>query len=270
MTKLTAVLGLLLGVSVLINGLTFVELSKLRAKSPVATKSRPGDPTSAAPSIASDAPIAADNGAILNELRQLRSDVAALRDGKGSSGSPVHAPGQPGAADLSDLPPSVASDPAVAKLLAEQEVLNKLWKDLGKLSALQKSLGDEKYKQLVMRMTGDFLGLDAAARAGFEAASAQMMSEYESATKTLQDATKTMTYDQKDPGVYQRQYAELMKHYNDSRKIAETRLDSYLTSAPRHQQFKQNLQTWGWYVNPKQWNNGDYAGGFAEPVGEDE
>ncbi len=269
MTKLSAALGVLLGVSVLVNGLTFAALTKLRAKQPAAPSAKSRGDSAATPSTA-DGPVAADNSEILKELRALRGEVASIREGRGSS-STAHPGGSnpPGVTDTSDLPPSVTGDPAVAKLLAEQEALNKLWKDLQKVSALQKSLGDEKYRQLVTKMTAEFLGLDASTRPAFETAATQMISELDAAAKAMQESYKTITYDQKDPGSYQRQYSEITKRYNESRKAAESRLDPYFTTAARHTQFKQNLQTWGWYLNPNQW--GDYTQwGVTPGMDEDE
>ena len=264
MTKLCAALGVLLGVSILVNGLTFAELSKLRSKQPGAPTAKSRTDSAAAPS-ATDGPVAADNSEILKELRALRSEVASIREGRGSATGGTHSNGHnpPGVTDTNDLPPSVTGDPAVAKLLAEQEALNKLWKDLQKVSGLQKSLGEEKYRQLVTKMTAEFLGLDDAHKSGFETAAGQMISELDAAAKAMQEAYKTMTYDQKDPNSYQRQYAEVTKRYNEARKTAESRLDPYLTTSGRHQQFKQNLQTWGWYLNPNQW--GDYSQWGATP-----
>lgn len=277
MNKTAGILAALLGVSVVVNAFAFVELGKARAKQPgtiSAGKSRAPD---AAPHAVSDAPVSADLTSIAAELRALRADVAALRDGKSGTtgggrpgiGEPAH-PGK--GVDAGDLPDSITSDPAVAKLLKEQEALNKLWGDLGKLSQLQKSLGDEKHRQLVMKLTAEFLGLDGSAKAGFETAANQMMAELDAAAKTMQDAYKTIPYDQKDPQAWQRHYEEVQKRYNESRKAAESRLDAYLTNSPRHEQFKSQLQTWGWYANPKQWG-GDGAwssGSFIAPMEEDE
>jgi hypothetical protein len=276
MTKTAGILAALLGVSVVVNAFALVELGKARAKQPgtiSAGKSRAPDAGSHG---TSDAPVSADLSSIAAELKALRNDVAALREGK-----PAPAGGRPGIGDAShpgkgidagDLPDSITSDPAVAKLLKEQEALNKLWGDLGKLSQLQKSLGDEKHRQLVMKLTAEFLGLDASAKTGFETAANQMMAELDTAAKTMQEAYKQIPYDQKDPQAWQRHYEEVQKRYNESRKAAESRLDAYLTNSPRHEQFKTQLQTWGWYANPKQWG-GDlsWAGGsYAVPAGDDE
>jgi hypothetical protein len=266
-----------LGVSLLVNGLALAQLARGRAPEP---KARPAGGSAANPSAApsADAPVpaSADLAGVLAELRQLRREVSALRDGKAASHDPAtpgRAPGLKSPADDDhELPASIANDPAVAKLLAEQEALGRLWKDLGKISGLKKSLGDEKYLQLVNKSTAEFLGLDASSRAGFESAAQQMMAELDAATKAMQEGYKGIAYDQKDPSAWQRHYSELTKRYNESRKAAESRLDPYLGTSARHQQFKQNLQTWAWYVNPNQWGDGsgmEWSGGMWDSNEED-
>ena len=100
-----------------------------------------------------------------------------------------------------------------------------------------------------------------------------MMAELDAATKAMQEGYKGIAYDQKDPAAWQRHYTELTKAYNESRKAAESRLDPYLTASARHQQFKQNLQTWAWYVNPNQWGadggSMEWTGGMWDTNEED-
>lgn len=252
MRKSTLVLGALLGISALVN---ILALSRLSQRPDAPAKSDRKSSGAVAGSREAEKVYISDNAdtrAILKELREMRAELASLKGGGSADSDLASADGvQPRVAGGSDLPAAVRDDPALMELMREQEALGKLWKDLGKLWGLQKSLGDAKYKDLVLKVTSDFLQIDPGQAAAFASAAERMQQELEAAMKEYQEAYKGITWDQNDKESWQRVYKELSDKYQARQKQAMSQLDGLLGDSPRHKQFREQAATWAYYLNPK-------------------
>lgn len=267
MRKSTLVLATLLGVSALVNVLA---LSRLSSKPDAPKPDRKNAATSAVGGSKETVYVGdnADTRAILKELREMRAEIAQIKSGGGTDLADVDGVQPRGAQGAgSDLPAAVRDDPALVELMREQEALGKLWKDLGKLWGLQKSLGDQKYKDLVLKVTADFLQIDPGQAQAFASAAERMQQELEDAMKEYQEAYKGITWDPNDKDQWQRTYKELSDRYQARQKQAMAQLDGLLGNSPRHQQFKEQAATWAYYLNPKgaawqgDWGAWDQGGG---------
>lgn len=247
MRNLTGLLVMLLVISIMANVVLLVRADRGSESQRGVSAAKPGGVEPARTHVAPAPGAPVDLSLVLAELRSLRTEVRELKkkgDGKrvGADDSLV----SPSKDSDEDLSPVLKSDPAVAALLEEQEELNKLWKDLGKLSQLKSQLGGEKYREMVALATTEFLGLDPSRALSFRSEADQVRADLDRARQEQMDALtamknappETVTGDQK---------REVWTRYQDQRTAAIERLEPYLDSSPRHEQFRDKLQRWTQY-----------------------
>ena len=243
MRPTTLILGTMLGISLIVNGLALSRLSKQEPKTAVKSAARPTDapeekpqPEITPPAPTGDARI----DAVLKELTQVRREIAELKTSMGSkSGS------------SSTSSPSTAKDPAVAEILDEADKLNKFWGDLGKLAGAREQLDEAKYQQAVLDQTADFLGLVEPNRSAFAAAAKIAFGDYDRARKEMQEAQKGINWGKDaDRKLAQDQYEALQARYRESVGVANERVKVQLDlNQPRQKQFASKLETWVGYAS---------------------
>jgi hypothetical protein len=252
MKKLTLLLAAALGVSLLINVMTFQRLSKGDAPRPAAKKN--GNGNGHAPMAGDDEPAPVVTGDkmdyLIHEVAKLRREVA---DMKASGPAAAAAPSKP--ASNPSTPAAPARDPEIAAILAEQDRFNQFWGDLGKLSGARKQLDDARYVQAVLDSTADFLGLAEPQRSQFTETARLSIADLQKANKDYQEASKTIQWDKANPKQSQEQWNAVNKAYKDAQAAAYDRIKSQLDSSqPRQKQFMGQVDSWARYIVP--WGGG--------------
>jgi hypothetical protein len=100
-------------------------------------------------------------------------------------------------------------------------------------------IGEARYWDLGLKMTEEYLDLDPAAARGFEFGVLEVLEDLGRARLAVDSA------DASDPS------GADLRSYQEQIKAASARLDPYLNSSFRHQQFRLNLERWaGHFLKP--------------------
>ena len=245
MAKLALALSAFLGVSLLVNVMTFKRLSN--GEAPRTAPKKNG--TAPAPALVNDAPAPVVTGDktdhLIRELATLRREVAELK-----AASPSTATKSPPAGVAPSTP---ARDPEIAAILAEQDRFTQFWGDLGKLSTARKQIEENRYVQAVIDSTAQFIGLVEPQASHFSESAKAAIVELERANKEYQEAGKTIVHDRTNPKLYQEQWNAVNKRYKEAQAAATDLVKAQLdASQSRQKQFMSNLDGWFRYLAPVQ------------------
>jgi hypothetical protein len=223
MNRALIALGAALALSMLVNAVALGRIVRGPDPAPARPIARPVQPP----------PAAGDLSEVLAEFRLLRSDLARRSEPGRPAGSPAFAPPP-------DLPRAAAADPEVARILADEEKLQGLWKDLVKLSRLGRSLSAAKYRELVTRVTAEFLGADPAA---FHETAMAAFQGVERARREMDAAFVSLPEDL-EPALRERREEEARERYLAQSRAALAPLDRHLGDLPAHERFRQQKSEW--------------------------
>lgn len=250
MRMVTILLGAGFGVSSLFNMVLYGKLARIQEAEQAFSRARPRDSASAgAPARYEPRPApraeAGDPSDLVEEVRQLRRDVAALR------GNADNSPGTPPSADVpADLPAWLVNDPAVARALeeraAQRQASRKYWTDMERVMDLKASVGVPKARELAAKLTAEYLGLDGGNTPAFMAASIQASQEIERADAERRDSIAKVKATNPDRDTRKRLEDEIDARYDQVKKTSLSRLDPYLGADPRHQELKSRLSGRWW------------------------
>lgn len=240
MTRTTAALGALLGVSLLVNALAFDRLSK---QEPVKPAARPATPAGEAR--VADGPIPSDPDAkldrIIQDVAKLRRDVEEIKAAGGGRPDPVERALAAGAPQAS--PTGV--DPSVAEIITEQEVFDAYWRNLRKIQGVRGQLDEASYLKAVLDATTEFLALSEPARSRFVEMAKVIAADAQRLAKQFEEERKAIQWNAQDPKGSREQWDALTAKYQAEVKAAGSRLSSTLDlSQPRQKQFSTNTDRW--------------------------
>lgn len=250
MKILALALGGALAISVLLNMVLAGKVSRLdeaetgprsRARE-TAVPARNGSPIPAASE--------GSNALLLQEIRQLRREVAELK-GQAASEEAGSSPAAVVAADApSDLPAWILNDPVVAGALAERtaarQASRKYWWDLERVGDLKSSIGLGKARELGAKLTAEYMGLDAGTQSSFVAAALQAAQELDRAYAERRDAEAKLKAEVPDKEARKRLESEVDARYDEQRRTSLARLEPFFTSDPRHQEIRGRLTGRWW------------------------
>jgi len=170
-----------------------------------------------------------------------------------SSGAPVETP-----TALALPAPSVPARSSVKNRSAAVEVLDSAvphataravnsWFDfesaLSDLSSCREVLGDETYRQEVLRMTVEFLELDPERVPAFESTLRAAQADLRRIQRDMGQVLATHPVDLSDAEL-RRVQSETESRFRPDREIALARFDRFLDSRPRHREFHGYLDLW--------------------------
>jgi hypothetical protein len=177
--------------------------------------------------------------------RDLPSSGAGLRARRGE---------RPGVESRSkDIPPEllpvVGSDPKLAVLVSDQWAMRNLWQDLNSLLELKSSLSADPYREMVMRETFQFLGLEGEAARAFEAGVLQALGELDSGQKTMREGITALPVDLGDASREERT-REILERYQLQKRSSLARVGQLLDQTDRSKKFREHLEMWLCYLAP--------------------
>jgi hypothetical protein len=231
--KVSLILGGLLSASLLANVTLVMKLVHVQAREDAIPASA-GAATSGEKA-AEALPVPEDRAEIselLIELRQVHRELLASRtQTKGRTiidrGSAIFTQGP------------IASDPEIASVLADRAASDKFWRDLESLLDARAVIGEARYLDLGLKMTEEYLQLDPSSAREFERMVLAVLESLGQARMTADAA------DNDDPS------REDLRAYQEQVGAVTARLDPYLDSSFRHQQFRLNIERWvGHFLKP--------------------
>ena len=202
-----------------------------RGREPVSTSvpaSSPGPAGRAAPML--------DSSPLLMEIRQLRADLAAARGASPSAPSPTATERPPSRKIAEEFPPAIAQDPVIMSALAERDATrqasSKFWRDLDRVYEVKDAIGVVKFREVMSRLTADFLGLDATGAIAFVTASTQAAEELDRAELDRKETDAKLRASAVDRETRKRLEEGMDTRYAEQKQVAIGRLEPYLRGTP--------------------------------------
>lgn len=178
----------------------------------------------------------ADSSQLLAEIRQLRADLAASRGS--SSSAPVSTPGEkpPVRKAADELPPAIALDPVIMNALAERDATrqasSRFWRDLDRVYEVKDAIGVVKFREVMSRLTADFLGMDGSGGTAFVSASTQAADELDRAEIERKETDAKLRGSVADRDTRKRLEEGMETRYLEQKQAAIGRLEPYLRGTP--------------------------------------
>ncbi len=188
------------------------------------------------PAAAGRAAPMADSGQLLAEIRQLRADLAATRGTPFST--PPSTPGEkpPSRKVADELPPAIALDPVIMNALAERDATrqasSRFWRDLDRVLEVKDAIGVVKFREVMSRLTADFLGLDGSGGTAFVSASTQAADELDRAEGERKEMDAKLRASAADRETRKRLEEGMETRYVEQRQAATGRLEPYFRGTP--------------------------------------
>lgn len=128
-------------------------------------------------------------------------------------------------------PPEAEENPEIAEFLREEEAIGLLWDDLNRLIGVRRSLGEERYRHAVLKITARFLGID---EARFSVESLEMVRGLEQAISEYR--------------LLSGGGREADRRFEERRDRATLRFRRLLGSTARHRQFHEQVSAWASFL----------------------
>jgi len=198
------------------------------AVSTIVPASWPGPAGRAAPN--------ADSSQLLAEIRQLRADLAAARGTSLSVPASTASERPPVRKAADELPPAIALDPVIMNALAERDATrqasSRFWRDLDRVYEVKDAIGVAKFREVMSRLTADFLGLDATGGIAFVTASTQAADELDRAETERKETDAKLRASVVDRDTRKRLEEGMDSRHAEQRQAAVARLEPYLRGTP--------------------------------------
>jgi hypothetical protein len=221
-----------LAVSLAFN-LAFYRRSAAEDAAPEA-KPRATSSTGPSPSLPAAAPASTSghSSQLLAELRQLRAELAASR-GTPSTSPSASASERPALRKApEEFSPAIAQDPVVMNALAERDLTrqasSRFWRDLDRVYEVKDAIGVPKFREVMARLTADFLGLNASTADSFVFASTQAVQELDRAEADRKETEAKLKAVATDRDTRKRLEDGMETRYAEQKQSAYARLDPFL------------------------------------------
>lgn len=178
----------------------------------------------------------AEASPLLAEIRQLRADLAAARGTLPSTPSSTSNDRPPARKVADELPPAIAQDPVIMSALAERDATrqasSRFWRDLDRVYEVKDAIGVVKFREVMSRLTADFLGLDATGAIAFVTASTQAAEELDRADVERKETDAKLRTSAVDRETRKRLEEGMDTRHAEQKQAAIARLEPYLRGTP--------------------------------------